>query len=297
MVMSAIGAYGPDDLWLLCDGEPMTDMSAKTLYRSWNGGWSWVQVSRVLVPGPSAPTLPAVGDYDRVVVTSATQAYIVGYRSPVSRTTDGGYHWITSDRPGGRRTDFSSGGLATFGSRQAWAWFVLERHLRATSDAGQHWHRVFARGTRPPRRCRTDDLRAHVVTAGSVASQPFALVALRNAGTSACRLRGYAGVSAVRRRTHEFHGSIYEVADGGPKPIDLMPGQRARFAIGTGAAFGPRVTTVIRVMITVPRSKDALPPLRVDLATGHRPGRRPPLTITAFMHRQPCGHQLVCRVR
>jgi hypothetical protein len=134
--------------------------------------------------------------------------------------------------------------------------------------------------------CTTDRVRATLTAGGSVASQPYAAVALTNTGTSPCTLRGYPVVTFTSATgngiaTTASHGSTYEVSDPGPTDVTIGPGDSAHFTLGTGtAAGGPEVAMAYAL---VSWGSGSPVRVRVDLAgSAARNGDPIPVTITAF---------------
>lgn len=144
----------------------------------------------------------------------------------------------------------------------------------------------------PVQACRATRLEPRVVDAGSVMSQPFVTIALRNDGPGVCRLRGYPDVVAYgqpdgagpsrRLGIRVRNGSIYERPDRGPRNVVLLPHEAAVFSVGTATAYdgGAHLITVTRLGITPPGDTVSLS-LRVDLAASHPRGKPIPVGVTA----------------
>jgi photosystem II stability/assembly factor-like uncharacterized protein len=102
-----IAGSGTKDLWLICASEASSGTQAKALYRSSDGGLTWVLASAANAPVLSANVvLPAggglpVGGYvspyslahENLAVLSSTNAWLFPDRTTVFETTDGGRNW------------------------------------------------------------------------------------------------------------------------------------------------------------------------------------------------------------
>lgn len=141
--------------------------------------------------------------------------------------------------------------------------------------------------------CADPVLAAHVVRSGSVMSQPFLTIALRNTGTRRCVLDGYAVVRAEghagwrqdrprRLRIRVADRSTYEVRDPGPRPVSLAPGASARFTVGTATAYqgGAHVWTISRLRIGT--GSGSYVDLAVELLASAPVGQPIPVDVTAF---------------
>jgi hypothetical protein len=110
--------------------------------------------------------------------------------------------------------------------------------------------------------CTGTRLSAEVTGQGSMASQPWAVIALTNTSGSPCELNGYPrlaatgypgnGPAAIGPLNIDVrNGSIMERTDPGPGRITLAPHATASFAIGTGTAYDTLYTVAqVRVMVS-----------------------------------------------
>jgi hypothetical protein len=148
--------------------------------------------------------------------------------------------------------------------------------------------------SRPPDACRAEQLRVRAVIGGSVASQPFETIALRNAGGRACSLDGYPTITAYghhsggvehRLRIRLRDGAIYERTDPGPHVITLARGQRASFSLGTEGAYqgGAHPILITRVAVAPPRCS-ATTTLSLRMLATRPVGRAIPVGVTALRH-------------
>jgi hypothetical protein len=134
--------------------------------------------------------------------------------------------------------------------------------------------------------CTTAGVEATVTASDSVASQPFAAVALRNTGSAPCTLRGYPdvaflSVAGASITTAVSHGSTYEVPDPGPVDVTIGPGDSAHFTLGTLTATGGPVVGMPDVLVSW--GSGAALKVRVDLAgAAARDGEPIPVIVTAF---------------
>ena len=139
--------------------------------------------------------------------------------------------------------------------------------------------------------CDSTHLQARQGLGGSVASQPFVIIAVTNAGP-VCRVNGYPGIASVvghetdpvagasKPLPIDLHdGSVYERNDPGPTPVFLTTGGSVSFALGTETATGP-LYTVTYLSITMPGSST---PLSVGGAGIACSGMPAPVYVTAFV--------------
>jgi hypothetical protein len=127
--------------------------------------------------------------------------------------------------------------------------------------------------------CVGRQLTALAVTGGSVASQPFEVVAFRNISTTPCSLSGYPGLSAYTSRNGAErkvwitvrHGSIYERNDLGSRTVTMTPGGEAWFDLGSVMAYqgGLDAVSMNRFILYPP-------------GASRPPGRAYPITVTAL---------------
>jgi hypothetical protein len=140
--------------------------------------------------------------------------------------------------------------------------------------------------------CLSGHLHAVMIGGGSVASQPFATIALRNAGTKACSLIGYPAIAAYghlrggpdhRLQIRLRDGAIYERPDPGPHVVIVAAGGHASFSIGTALAYqgGAHIILITQLEITPPGSHAAMA-LRLRLAASRPAGKAIPIAVTAL---------------
>jgi photosystem II stability/assembly factor-like uncharacterized protein len=298
----AVDAAG--GLWLTIPGEPGAGNEVKAVYRSDDEGRSW---TRVAITSPPAhrgrSNLSTVGYVANLVAGSADTAYLLLHRAPPLATTTGGrqWDWVFSAHHIPHHTDFTDVWFDSIGGSRAWFWTNGSHHLWATRDGGRHWAPVANQPMTTPRTarwCRTSDLRARVQTFGSVMSQPFMDIALRNAGATACALRGYASLDAFGAHSgaanHRLdvdvrHRDSYERADPGPHRVVLRPLQRALLSIGTAAAYqgGAHLFEIDRLSLRIPHTGGPITLSGLQLyasAPRHRPI---PVSLTAVYAGRP----------
>lgn len=96
-VWSDLVALSTDDLWLVQFGQPATDMSAKWVYRSSDGGGHWTLKASVVVGQASEETghILSTGDVGPLSVLAAqpNRAWLAEDRGGLLVTTDGGLDW------------------------------------------------------------------------------------------------------------------------------------------------------------------------------------------------------------
>jgi hypothetical protein len=143
--------------------------------------------------------------------------------------------------------------------------------------------------------CRAAQLTGTVTDGGSVASQPFVIIALTNTSGSPCQLTGYPQISATGHAQSTptvmgtlpirvSDGSIYERTDPGPGRIELTPRGSASFALGTGTAYdgGAHIYEITRLQVVVPEGQTAVP-VTISIAASAPAGQPIPITVTAFV--------------
>jgi photosystem II stability/assembly factor-like uncharacterized protein len=145
--LSVTLSAAPDGtLAAVCAGEPGAGFQAKSAARSTDGGRTWA-VRPTCLPGGCQHVTPLDNGYlGQIDAVSASTVFLVGARSSLLVTTDGGAHWrvvrpLIGDTSGG-----------TFGVIfvSPLDGFVLGDDLRnnerptiwRTSDGGAHWSRV-----------------------------------------------------------------------------------------------------------------------------------------------------------
>ncbi|MGD0084926.1 MAG: hypothetical protein ABSD78_17275 [Acidimicrobiales bacterium] len=122
-------------LWLVCAAGPGAGFQRKQLWRSFDGGQSWL--------GPYQ--LSSVGYADTLDAVTSTAAWAYGGRAPIFHSTDGGHSWtpILASR-------FNSGtggprGFSAIGPDDAWVVAPqsqsapLPTELFRTTDGGRTW--------------------------------------------------------------------------------------------------------------------------------------------------------------
>jgi photosystem II stability/assembly factor-like uncharacterized protein len=274
-------------------------------YETADAGQAWRELSRV-GPLPREPTVFGVVRRAQTAFAGpdtwwevASEPYPVVYT-----TSDAGTHWshhrLQVPRPA-RKAPL----LQITASDQRHAWILVSNrdvtHLLATSDGGRTWTQVHpdqprslaaqTTGTIPPT-CRSRQLTARISTTGSVMSQPFATIALRNHSPHRCTLRGYPRLTGFGHVAHApisrlairpRQGSIYERDDPGPHTVLLATNQVATFDVGTGTAYqgGLHLLTITRLAITPPGDTSPLT-LHPRMYASHWPGAPVPFGITAL---------------
>jgi hypothetical protein len=146
-----VAASSTDDLWLLCGAQGSGGFQSKDLYRSGDGGLSWILVASAsglgTQPSPLAQAhqLPLAGyvapysvGHKNLAIANGNTAWLYPSRATLYKTENGGDSW--SEVPGLDTAGFESGGLGnvTFISdTQGWicAYGVGLWH---TTD-GVHW--------------------------------------------------------------------------------------------------------------------------------------------------------------
>jgi hypothetical protein len=141
--------------------------------------------------------------------------------------------------------------------------------------------------------CLSGHLHAVMIGGGSVASQPFATIALRNVGANACSLIGYPAIAAYghprgggpdhRLQIRLRDGAIYERPDPGSHVVIVAAGGHASFTIGTALAYqgGAHIIFITQFEITPPGSHAAIA-LRLLLPASRPAGKAIPIAVTAL---------------
>jgi hypothetical protein len=286
-------------LWLAVPGEPSAGNEVKAVYRSHDHGRSW---QRVAVSSPPRPVghgnLSTYGYVSGIRSVGADAAYLVLSRGLPLHTTDSGRSWHSSfararSLPGG---DYSTVWLDTLGRGRAWLWLDLAKHLWTTRDGGRTWspvarypisHRLAA--------CSSDQLHAWLQWSGSEMSQPFARIALRNVGSTACAVRGYPRLAAwgtpvgdddddivARLAIGVRRGAFYEARDRGPNRVGMRPGSKAVFSVGTATAYSTDLIDIERLEMTLPGVSGGVLRTSLGLYATAPPGKRIPVFVTAI---------------
>ncbi|KAB2386099.1 DUF4232 domain-containing protein [Actinomadura montaniterrae] len=76
-------------------------------------------------------------------------------------------------------------------------------------------------------RCRTDELKVRISTAGPAAGQRFAFLTLTNTSGSACHVRGYVGMLLLTASDHPIKTNLERLSPPGPQTVVLRPGGSA----------------------------------------------------------------------
>jgi hypothetical protein len=274
-------------------------------YSSADAGRSWRLLSRL---GPLRDE-PIINGHPRraetAFVTPRSWWVIAADPQPTVYTTnDAGRSWQRHRLPWTGPTPRASGlRLTASGPRHAWVLFTTgtgTSRLLATTDGGDHWvemhpDQLTGRPMQPRPAsvptCRSRELTPRVAVFGSMASQPFVTITLRNHGSRTCKLRGYPGVEVVGHGESTpdsgmavdlRRGSIYERSDPGPHRVLLRPGALASFNVGTGTAYdgGRDLLTLTRLIITPPGNR-ATVSLAVQMHASRFAGRPIPVGVTA----------------
>jgi photosystem II stability/assembly factor-like uncharacterized protein len=145
--LSVTLSAAPDGtLAAVCAAEPGAGFQAKSAARSTDGGRTWA-VHPTCLPGGCQHVTPLDDGYlGQIDAVSASTVFLVGERSSLLVTTDGGAHWRVV-RPLIGDTGGGTFGVVFVSPRDG---FVLGDDLRnnerptiwRTSDGGAHWSRV-----------------------------------------------------------------------------------------------------------------------------------------------------------
>jgi hypothetical protein len=292
----AVGSDG--GLWLAVPGEPSAGGEVKAIYRSHDRGRTWTRVAVSSPPRrPGHGNISTSGYVSGITAVGTRSAFLELSRGLPMRTVDGGRTWRSTFAqaarlPGG---DYSTTWIDTLGGTRAWLWLGLARRLWTTHDGGGTWVLVasYPIRRRLPR-CASDQLRMWLRSAGGEMSQPYARIAIRNIGSTACALVGYPRVAAwggpaseggaERLAIHVRLGGFYEALDKRPKRVGLRPGSRAVFSVGTATAYSAHLMEIQRLEISLHGIGGSL---RVPLgmyATAPR-GKPIPVFVTAISWR------------
>jgi photosystem II stability/assembly factor-like uncharacterized protein len=144
-----LAASSTDDLWLICGGQATSGDQLKELFRSDDGGQTWMLASSTTgslgSASDSTAPLPASGyvapfsiGHKTLAVLSPTTAWLFPSRGDLLTTTDGGYDWHAV--PGLQSAGLNDGGAGnvTFiSATQGWvcAYGIGLWH----TDDGIHW--------------------------------------------------------------------------------------------------------------------------------------------------------------
>jgi photosystem II stability/assembly factor-like uncharacterized protein len=92
----AVGFDGPLAGWATCAGQPATDMQAKALLRTLNGGSTWTLEARTcfpLEPAANVGTMSCVGYLPGTQLLADGHGWQWTYRYGIAATSDGGSSW------------------------------------------------------------------------------------------------------------------------------------------------------------------------------------------------------------
>jgi photosystem II stability/assembly factor-like uncharacterized protein len=274
-------------------------------YGTSDAGQTWRELSRV-GPLPHEPTVVGVVRRAQIAFADPDAWWLVASdpHPVVYTTSDAGTHWRHHPLPVPGPA-LKAPWLQFTATDQQHAWVLVTgndmSHLFATSDGGRTWTEVHPDHPHNPAphttrtsapTCRSPQLTARIATSGSVMSQPFATIALRNHSPNPCTLRGYPRLTVFGHRargpvtrlpSHPRQGSIYERDDPGPHRLLLAPSQVATFSVGTATAFqgGLHMLTITRLAITPPGNTTPLT-LHIQMYASHPPGAPIPVGITAL---------------
>lgn len=94
---SDLVAVSTDDLWLVQFSQPATDMSSKSVYRSYDGGAHWSLMASENLGNPNEGTghIISTGDFGplSVLASEPNRAWLAEDRGGLLVTTDGGLTW------------------------------------------------------------------------------------------------------------------------------------------------------------------------------------------------------------
>ena len=150
--LSAVLSAAPDGtLMAICAGQPSAGEQGKSVLESTNGGRTWVTKNRCLAPGtPSCSTSNIdFGYLGGIDLVTSSEAFIVGGRSSLQVTHDGGSRWqVVQPLIGG-----SAGGTGQVVFFDASHGVVLGQNdnnnedstLWSTVDGGKHWTALLPR--------------------------------------------------------------------------------------------------------------------------------------------------------
>jgi photosystem II stability/assembly factor-like uncharacterized protein len=152
---TAAFAVAPDGtLWLACGSEPAAGNQFKSIYRSLDGGRTWIPEATCAGSfgrAGACPAIPELGYVGTLVAISADSAFLSEGRNSVLKTVDGGTTWFST----GIRDD---GSLAMdfVDADHGWAIPDIEggATLCRTIDGGSQWNPAWQSPSLPAVGCQ-----------------------------------------------------------------------------------------------------------------------------------------------
>jgi hypothetical protein len=143
----SLAALAPSRVWVLCGGEPATDMADKVLFASQDGGRRWQKVAatcRWTSPKGQCPRagegdLPSIGYSPYLLMTTPHQGWIIGGRGNLEGTWDGGQTWRAPMPALGGYANAMPLSDVTFVD-PLHGWLAANCGVYRTVDGGLHWH-------------------------------------------------------------------------------------------------------------------------------------------------------------
>ncbi len=288
---SDLVALSESDLWLVQFGQPATDMSAKWVYRSHDGGAHWALMASANdgSPNQGTGTISPVGEFGplSVLASEPDRAWLAEDRGGLLATTDGGLHWhVAYNDP---NCDALGPPYVSFLDADH-GWAAAGDGLWRTTD-GNTWTEI-ASPPEPTTGCRANQLRLSLdKTLRGLASQAGAFFRLANISGTACSIFGYPGFQALGmsgsvETIGVSYGASYQINDPGPHNVPLSPGQSAYFGVGWGDYDAVRDTThgcinTTRVVSDPPNTNSALSTSATLTSICPEGGGSPKVTLTA----------------
>lgn len=147
-----MASYGASVVWIVCQGEPATIMSAKEVWTSADAGNTWRLVSQTSMASPSSDVgnVPSGGHVADLFLSGPDHGWLALARSTLMESVDGGRSWSAAngidDVDGASQvmfTDLKTGWAIAAG--------MLGASVYQTVDAGQHWREreIIADGAAP----------------------------------------------------------------------------------------------------------------------------------------------------
>jgi len=142
--MTAALSAAPDGaLFAVCASQPGAGQQGKTVARSTDGGWTWAQL--VSCATGICPWPLGSGYLGSVDAVDASTVYLVGGRSPLLVSTDGGRQWqivrgVTAGGDAGTsQVTFSSGSYGVVVGIDNSPRYAEQPAIWRTNDGGAHW--------------------------------------------------------------------------------------------------------------------------------------------------------------
>ena len=137
--------------------------------------------------------------------------------------------------------------------------------------------------------CATSDLSAKVTGTAAGVSQPSTFITVTNTSGYACSVKGYPTITRMKTKNGAkqitvTNGAVNNAPQVPVKKINLKPGGKAWFAIGTATAYDPPLVTFKKMWFALEPGASVSGSLKVKITQpATAPSGKPfPVGVTAF---------------